>query len=93
VRHEQDGAVLGLELGDLGHALASEVLVTDGENLVDEQDVGIDVDRDGEAQPHVHTRRVVLDRVVDERLELGEVHDGVEESVDLAPGQTEQRGV
>ena len=42
------------------------------------QHVGIDVDGDREAEPHVHARGVGLDRRVDEVGELGELHDLVE---------------
>ena len=42
------------------------------EHLVDEQDVGVDVHRDREPEPHVHARRVVPHLHVDELLELGE---------------------
>ena len=40
--------------------------------------VGVDVDGHGEAEPHVHARRVVLHLLVDELLELGEGDDLVE---------------
>ena len=66
------------ELGELVEALVREALVADGEHLVDEQHVGIDVDRDGEPEPHVHAGRVRLHRRVDEVLELGELDDLVE---------------
>ena len=74
-------------------ALALEALVAHRQDLVDHQDVGVDVDGHGEAQPHVHARRVELDRAVDELLELGEVDDGVEDPVDLPLGHAEQRAV
>jgi hypothetical protein len=43
VRDEQDRLAGLLELRDLGQALAREGLVTDGEHLVHEQDVRVDV--------------------------------------------------
>ena len=39
-----------LQVGELLVALALELLVADGQHLVDEQDVGVDVDRDREAR-------------------------------------------
>ena len=51
---------------ELVEALVGEALVADREHLVDEQHVGIDVDRHGEPEPHVHAGRVGLDRRVDE---------------------------
>ena len=70
MRDQHDRAAAPPELGELVEALVRERLVADGQHLVDQQDVGIDVDRHGEAQPHVHAGRVGLDRRVDEVLEL-----------------------
>ena len=53
------------------------------EHLVDEQHVGVDLDRDREAEPDAHPRRVVLQLQVDELLELGERDDLVEALVRL----------
>ena len=78
MRDEQNRLAAALELGELVQALVREALVADREHLVDQQHVGIDVDRDGESQPHVHAGRVGLDRRVDELLHLGEVDDLVE---------------
>ena len=50
VRHEQDRLVPPLELGELVEALVREALVADGEHLVDQQHVRIDVNRHGEAR-------------------------------------------
>ena len=88
VRHEQDRLAAALELGELVEALVGEAFVADGEHLVDEEHVRIDVNRDGEAEPHVHPGRVGLDRRVDELLQLGEVDDLVEAARDLLLRQT-----
>ena len=72
VGDDHDRAALGLEGLDLVDALPLEGLVADGEDLVDEEDLRVDVDGHGEAEPDVHARRVVLDRRVDELLQLGE---------------------
>ena len=76
--YKHDGLALVSHLGELLVALALESLVADREHLVDEQDVGVDVDGDREPEPDVHARGVVLDRLVDERLDPGEVDDLVE---------------
>ena len=52
------------------------------EHLVDEQDVGVDLDHHREGQAHVHARGVVLELEVDELLELGELDD----ALDAGPG-------
>ena len=59
-------------------ALLLERRVADGEHLVEEQHVGVDLDRDRVGEPHLHPRRVVLQLLVDEALELGERDDLVE---------------
>ena len=93
VRHEEDGLAAALELRELVEALVREALVADRQHLVDEQHVGIDVDRHGEAEPHVHAGRIGLHRRVDEVLQLGELHDLVEALRDLALREAEHDAV
>ncbi len=93
VADQDDRAALCLELGDLVHALALERLVADGEDLVDQQEVGVDVHGDGEGEPHVHARTVELDLGVDERLDARELDDLVEVPVGVRAGQPEDGGV
>jgi hypothetical protein len=88
---EQDRATFALELLDAFEALALERLVTDGEHLVDEEDVGVDVHRHREPEPDVHARRVVAHLHVDELLELRERHDLVEHTRDVALREAEDR--
>ena len=78
VGHEQDRPTLLPKPAELVEALLLEGGVADGEHLVDQQDVGVDLDRDGERQPHEHPRGVVLQLELDEFLELGEGDDVVE---------------
>ena len=91
--HDHDGAAFVLELVDAVEALALERLVADGQHLVDEQHVGVDVHRDRETEAHVHPRRVVLDLLVDEPFELGELDDVVEARLDVLALETEHRRV
>ena len=63
---------------ELVEALLLERRVADREHLVDQQDVGVDLDRGREREPDVHARGVVLELEVDELLELGEREDVVE---------------
>ena len=67
--------------------------VADREHLVDEQDLRLQMRRDGERQPHVHAARVALDRRVEELLDLGEGDDLVELAADLGPAHAEDRAV
>ena len=50
VRHQQNRLVAPPELRELVEALHGERLVADGEHLVDQQHIGIDVNRDGKAR-------------------------------------------
>ena len=59
-------------------ALLLELGVADGEHLVDEQDLRLEVRGDREREPHVHPARVALHGRVDELLDLGELDDLVE---------------
>ena len=85
VRDEDDGGPVGFQLADLVEAFDLEPLVTDGENLVHEQDVGFEVGRDRKPQANRHTGAIGLDRRVDELGDPGECDDLVEALVDLAP--------
>ena len=93
VGDEHDGLPPAAELGDLVQALAREGFVAHRENLVDQKDVGLDVDRHGEAEAHIHAGGVGLDGSVDELLELGERHDLVETLVDLTTRESEHDAV
>jgi hypothetical protein len=54
---------------DLAHSAEAtllEGLVTHGEDLVDQQDLGLEVGGDGKRKANVHAARVALDRDIDE---------------------------
>ena len=89
----EDRAPLGLHLAHPLEALALERLVADRQHLVDEDDVGVDVDRQREPESRGHARRVVLDLHVDERTDLGEVDHVVEDAVHVDLGEAQDRAV
>ena len=89
MRHEQHRASLLAQACELVEALLLERGVPDGEHLVDQQDVGVDLDGGGECEPNVHPRRVVLQLEIDELLELGERQDVVETLCRLLAGKPE----
>ena len=72
---EDDRSSLALEAPEGVEAFLLEARVADCENLVDEIDVGVSLDRRGEPEPHLHPGGVVLELQVDELLELGELDD------------------
>ena len=78
---EDDRAPAFGHLAHLAEAFALECRVTDRQHLVHDQDLRLEMGRDGEGQPDVHPTRVALDRRVQEPLDLGELDDLVE----LAP--------
>jgi hypothetical protein len=53
VGDEEDGLAPPAELADLVEALVDEGLVPHRQDLVDEENVRVHVDGDGEAEPHV----------------------------------------
>src|SRR5205823_5533899 len=93
MRHQQNGFSPTLELGELVEALVCEGFVTDGEHFVDEQYVGIDVYRHGEAEAHVHAGGVRLHWRIDELAELGKIDDFVEARLDVLLRQAEHDSV
>ena len=74
-------------------ALALELLVADGEHLVQQQHVDVEVRSDREAERRVHARRVRPHRHVDEPLELREGDDLVHVPPDRLALQAEDRAV
>ena len=93
VRDEEDRPAAVLELGDLAEALALELLVADGEHLVEQEHVRLDVRGDGEAEPHEHPRRVRPHRQVDELLELRERDDLVHQLAHACAREAVDRAV
>src|SRR5581483_6678478 len=90
---EQNRAAAGCHLLDLSEALLLEGVVSDGEHLVDDQDLRLEVGGDREGQAHVHPARVALDRRVDETLDLCEADDLVELPEHLTLPHPEHRAV
>ncbi len=87
--HDQERDPPELHLLDLRDALLRELLVADGEDFVDQENVGIDVDGDREPEADVHARGVGLDRLVEVRADVRELDDPVEALVDLAAREAE----
>src|SRR4029077_1831096 len=64
VAHKEHRAALARHVAHLANALLLKGDVADREYLVDEENRWFEMRRHGEAQPHLHTARVVLDRRV-----------------------------
>ncbi len=62
-------------------------------DFVDEKDVGIGVNGDGESEADEHAAGIGVDRVVDEVFDAGEGDDAVERAVDVGAGKAEDAAV
>ena len=93
VGHQRDRRPPVPQLAHEVEALALELLVADGDDLIDDEDRGLDGDRRGEAEAHGHARGVDLDRLIDEVADVREFDDPVERLVDLPPRPAEDRAV
>ena len=81
---EDDGAALPTALTKHVGALALEALIAHCQHLVDQQDVGLGLYRDGEGESHEHARREVAQLHVHETVELGKLDDRGQIARDLA---------
>ena len=90
---EEDGAAVTDDLVHLAQATLLEFHIADGENFIDNEDLGLKVGRHGKSQPDVHTGRITLHRGVEELLDLGEGHNFVEFAIDLGPFHPQDRAV
>src|SRR5207253_2981596 len=61
--------------------------IADGEHLIDQDHLRVDMDGAGEPEPHEHPRGEELHLRVHELAELGELHDVVVHGVRLAVGR------
>jgi hypothetical protein len=84
VAHEQNGAALPGHVTHLTQALLLKSRIAHRQHLVDDQDFWLQMGGDREPQLEPHAARVVLDRRVNETLDLGEGHDFVELRQDFA---------
>src|SRR6185437_263695 len=72
---EDDGATLDSHLPHPTQALALKFDVSDRENLIDHEDVGLQVSGDREGQPKIHTTGIALHGSIEEPLNAGEFDD------------------
>ena len=93
MRHEDDRAARLAQVLHAPEAATLELGVADGEHLVDEKDLRLEMRGDGEREAHRHAARVALDRRVDELLDAGELDDLRELALDLPPLHPEHRAV
>ncbi len=73
--HENYGAAFAGRIAHLAQASLLEGAIADSQNLINEEDLGLEKRGDRKGEPDVHPARVVLDRRVDEGCHAGEVDD------------------
>src|SRR5215213_1197557 len=93
VADEDDRAALARGGLHPAQALLLERQVTDREDLVDDQDLRLQVRRDREGEPQLHSARIALDGSVHEGAHIGELDDLLEATLDLLALHVEHRAV
>src|ERR1700721_2390937 len=69
VRNEEHRSTVGKHFLHARQALLLEDMITDTQNLIDDENVGIYMSRDRESEASVHARRIALDGSIDELLD------------------------
>src|SRR2546430_3903897 len=93
VRGHQHRPTRGLRLAKESVALLLEAFVPRAEGLVNQEQVAVDVNGDGEGQPSPHARRQCAELGVDEAFELRPLDDLVETVLDGAARQATEGAV
>src|SRR5438552_19107076 len=91
--HKQYGSATGADLPELLEAFLLKLSITNGQDLVDQQDLGLHVRRDGKCQAHVHAGGVALDWSIDKFLHFGEGYDFIELSRYLSSPHAEDSAI
>src|SRR5258708_38443132 len=87
----QDSASLARDVAYFAQGLFLERRVANRQHFVDEDNLGLEMRRDREPQPHVHSARIMFDRSVDKLVHFGECHDLVELALDFVSPHPENR--
>ncbi len=91
--HEQDRHSLVLQLAQLRHTARRESRVANRERFIDDENLGVDVDRNRERQPYEHAARVGLDRQIDELPDFRKGQDAIVSRINLGGAQPQQGSV
>ena len=92
--HEEDGAALALgNVFHLTYRFLLELRIADGQDLVNDEDLGFQESRDGEAETDGHTGGITLHRGVDIPFAAGEIDDLIELGLDLITRHAEDSAV
>ena len=90
---EEDCASETRHVLHLAEALLLETRVTDCQDLIDNEDIGLEMRGHSEREPHVHAAGIALDRSVQETPDLSKLHDLIELALDLCSPHAQNRAV
>ncbi len=93
VGDDQEAFAGVLELQNLFAALGLEGGISNGEDFIDDEEGGVDVDGDGEGETHHHAGGVGAEGFVDEVADTGELYDLVVLLAGAFTGEAEEGGV
>src|SRR5581483_10055408 len=83
VRDEQNGPAAAADLAHLAQAFLLESEIADREDLIHNQNLGVEMRRHGECQPHIHAAGVMLYRSVEKLLDFRKRHNLIEAATDF----------
>ena len=92
MRHKQQGPLL-TEAPQKAHAFLHKVCIAHGQRLIDDQYIRIDMCYYGKSEPHHHTTRVGLDRLIQEITNICELDDTFEPLFDGILIKAQNRGI
>jgi hypothetical protein len=75
------------------HALPLKKIVTNTQHLVDEQNIRVDVSRDGKPEPSKHSRRIPFYRRIDKLFESLKIDDSIEALLDFVSCHSQNRAI
>src|ERR1700730_472151 len=93
MRNQEDGLSPPTKILNPLEALPLKSGVAYAENLIDDQNIGIDFNRNGKSEAHVHSGRVLLHRGVNKVSQFRKLDDGLLAFPDLALGQPQKQPV
>ncbi len=93
MRDEQHGYLAFLEFHEFLDAPIGEDCIANGESFIDDQNLGVDVNRCRECQAHVHAGRIFFHWPIHERADFGEAFDLREHMFHVATRNAEDLAV
>lgn len=91
--NEHDSHTLALDLPQAIKAFDLEVGIAHCQDFIDQKDIRIHIDGNGECQAHIHSGRIGAHRVIDKLLQLGKGDDLFQARIDFFLGKPENSGI